>query len=193
MKRLSPEWYGGHAFVHWTYTAQGPKTGWLDANFHARFRELHLHTLARYRLLGLVYCLMPDHLHILWAGLILDSDQDRAASFLHKHLGRAFVERGGALQKQAWDVVLRQKDRERNALLREVFYIAENPVREGLVSAAKDWPYSGAQAAGYPELDWRMPDFHERVWTIYETETKTGAGSRAAPGRNGSAPLPGPG
>jgi hypothetical protein len=82
-----------------------------------------------------------------------------------------------ALQKQAWDVVLREKDRERNAVLRTVFYIAENPARGGVASTGKDWPYSGAQAAGYPELDWRMADFHERVWTIFETETTRGARS----------------
>jgi REP element-mobilizing transposase RayT len=101
MKRLSPEWYRGHAFVHWTYTAQDRRSGWLDAAFHARFREVQLHTLARYRLLCPIYCLMPDHLHALWAGLSPDSDQDRAASFFHKHLGRAFVDRGFALGASA--------------------------------------------------------------------------------------------
>ena len=172
MKRLAPEWYRGRTFVFWTYTVQDRRTGWLDDRFHASFREIQLHTLARYQLVCLSYCLMPDHVHLLWAGLAPDSDQDRAASFFHKYTGRALHARGYKWQKQAWDVVLREKDRERGALVGTVFYIAENPVRKGYARQASDWSWSGAQASGYPELDWRMPDFHSRVWKIYETEVR---------------------
>lgn len=172
MKRLAPEWYRGLAFAHWTFTIQDARTGWLDAAFHARFREIQLHALCRYRLLCLGYCLMPDHMHAVWAGLAPESDQDRAASFVHKYIGRVLCERGFELQKQAWDVVLREKDRERGALVAVAHYIAENPVRKGLVAAAPSWPYSGAQAAGYPELDWRTSDFPERVWSVYEAEVR---------------------
>jgi REP element-mobilizing transposase RayT len=114
---------------------------------------------------------MPDHLHVLWAGLAPESDQHRAGAFVHKFLTRALRERGFQLQKQEWDVVLREKDRERGALANEAFYVAENPVREKLVTAAADWPYSGAQAPGYPEFDWRIADFAKRLWHIYDLET----------------------
>jgi REP element-mobilizing transposase RayT len=172
MKRLAPEWYRGLTFVFWTYTIQDRRTGWLDEMWHARFREVQLHTLARYRLMCLSYCVMPDHLHLLWAGLAPDSDQDAAASFFHKYSGRTLIPRGVAWQKQAWDVVLRERDRERGALTSTAFYIAENPVRKNLVAHTADWTWSGAQAAGYPDLDWRMPDYHVRMWKIYETEIR---------------------
>ena len=32
------------------------------------------------------YCLMPDHLHLVWMGLKLESDQLNGMAFLRKHL-----------------------------------------------------------------------------------------------------------
>ena len=170
MKRLAPEWYRGLAFVFWTLTETKRRTAWLDDAFHASFREIQLHTLARYRLICLSYCLMPDHLHVLWAGVSPASDQNVAAAFFHKYLGFVMRARRCAWQKQAWDVVLREADRERDALNRTIRYIVENPLRKNLVEQPEDWPWSGVQAPGYPELDWRLPDFHHRLWTIYELE-----------------------
>lgn len=236
MRRLPPAFYQGYAFVHWNMTLQERSCGWLSPAFHQRFREIQLHTLSRYRLLCLCYCLMPDHLHLLWAGLDADSDQDRAATFFRKYLNRALAEAGAArlsapedaeavlakagagsgsapssvrgaarliapgseetamekagagsgsapegtpgaarlsapvLQKQAWDVVLREQDRARGAVEKLLFYITENPVRKGHVSAAQAWAFSGSQAAGFPDLDWRDEQFRARLWSIYETE-----------------------
>ena len=172
MKRMAPEWYHGHAFVHWSMTIARRRTGWLNNEFHQRFREIHLHTLVRYRLLCLTYCLMPDHLHLLWAGLARGSDQDRGAAFLRTYVTRELTQGAFTFQKQPWDVILRGPDRERDAVSRTAFYIAENPVRAALVPEAGQWPYSGAQAAGYPDLDWRQPNFRERIWTIYEEELR---------------------
>jgi REP element-mobilizing transposase RayT len=172
MKRLAPEHYRGLAFVHWSFTIRDRRTGWLDDVLHARYRELQLHALCRYGLLCLAYCLMPDHIHALWAGLGSHSDQDRAGSFLRKYLARALRERGFDLQKQAWDVVVREEDRGRGALTKAAYYVLENPVRGRLVSEAAAWNWSGAQAAGYPDLDWRMADFPERLWSIYEGEVR---------------------
>jgi putative transposase len=180
MKRLSPERYQGLSFVHWTFSIADRRTGWLTPTLHAQFREIQLHALVRYRLLCLSYCLMPDHVHALWAGLAMESDQSRAASFLHKYLGRLLSECGFDLQKQAWDVVLREKQRERGALTRTAYYIVQNPVRKELTAAGAVWPFSGSQAAGYPDLDWRAGNFEERVWGIYEAEVKSAElGTRA--------------
>lgn len=172
MKRLSPEYYRGYAFVHWSMTLHDRRTGWLTDAFHARFRELHLHALSRHGLLCPIYCLMPDHLHLLWLGLAPVSDQDKAASFFRRYLNEALGASGVELQRQTWDVVLREKDRERDAVLKTVFYIAENPVRAGLVPRARNWPFSGSQAAGYPQFDWREPDYGEKAWKIYEAEVR---------------------
>ncbi len=208
MARLPDEHYLGHSFVHWSMAMDGRKTGWLSPLFHAQFREIQFHTLTRHRLICLVYCLMPDHLHMLWAGLAADSNQNNAAIFFRRYLNKALAGCGAEsvtipsaaipcpngtltrsapfrLQKQAWDVVLREKDRERDAIERLLFYITENPVRAELVSDARAWSYSGAQAAGFPELDWRQSDFTERLWKIYWSEReKYGAESVTIPSAN---------
>jgi len=172
MKRLPPEFYRGHAFVHWNMTMAGRREGWLDAEVLGRLREVQLHTLSRYGLLCPVYCLMPDHLHFVWFGLSESSDQDRAGNFFRRYFNAVLQTKGQGLQKQAWDVVLREKDWERGAVVKVCFYIAENPVRAGLVSNAAEWKFSGSVAAGYPDFDWRQSDVAERLWTIYAGEVE---------------------
>ena len=184
MKRRPPAYYRGRAFVHWSMTIAGRRRGWLTDVFQARFREIHLHTLSCHDLFCPVYCLMPDHMHLFWMGLGSASDQNKAAAFFRRHLNAVLRAGGFELQKQPWDVVLRGKDCERGAILQAVFYITENPVRAGLTREARSWPFSGSQAAGYPQFDWRDPDFSEKIWRIYAAEVR-----RRMPGGCGSEPV----
>ena len=75
LPRLRREFYQADAVVFWTMPIAHRAQGWLDATFHATFRELTLHAAAREGLLCPAYCLMPDHLHFVWMGLRLDTDQ----------------------------------------------------------------------------------------------------------------------
>jgi hypothetical protein len=77
---------------------------------------------------------------------------------------------GFLLQKQAYDNVLRERDRARNAAEKLLFYIAENPVRDELVEDAGDWGYSESLAVGYPDFDWRDEVFPKRLWRIVTCE-----------------------
>jgi REP element-mobilizing transposase RayT len=172
MKRLSSLFYKGHTFVLWNMTIDERKTGWLDAEIAWRFREIQLHTLSRFGLMCHSYCLMPDHMHFLWCGLAESSDQNSAATFFRRHMNAVLGDRGVKFQRQPWDAVLKEKDRERDAVLRAAFYVVENPARAGLVSESRDWPYSGSQVAGYPRFDWRDADFPEKVWRIYDAEIR---------------------
>ena len=117
LPRLDPRWYQGFAFVHWTMTIKNRATGWLDARFHQRFREVLLHSLMSKMRAGEVacpvYCLMPDHLHLLLIAWDAKADQrERLMPFLRRQLN---AELGGEirLQKQVYDHVLREKDRGR--------------------------------------------------------------------------------
>ncbi len=65
------------------------------------------------------------------------------------------------------DHVLTEDERQEDALQGVCFYIRENPVRAGLVADSSQWPYWGALAAGYPDLDPREDGFWERFWGIY--------------------------
>jgi len=75
LPRLPREYYQADAVVHWTLPISHRQQGWLTDPFHAAFRELMLHTADREGLLCPAYCLMPDHLHLIWMGLRRDSDQ----------------------------------------------------------------------------------------------------------------------
>jgi REP element-mobilizing transposase RayT len=191
LRRLSPESYRGLAMVHWTLTVADRRTGWLDARAHACWREALLHTLARYALAAPVYCLMPDHVHVLLVGMAERSDQQRALSFLRRYSARMFVPDGSenadekenpdgsgsasatgqhpGWQKQAYDHVLREEERRGDAFKAVAHYIVENPVRAGLVNTADAWRFSGAVVAGWPALDWRQSDFWDRWWRIFAT------------------------
>jgi hypothetical protein len=72
-----------------------------------------LHAAARKGLLCPAYCLMPDHLHLVWMGLRHDTDQRNGLKFLRSQLGRSL--RPGRFQHQPHDHVLKPKERQRHA------------------------------------------------------------------------------
>jgi hypothetical protein len=172
LPRLDPELYQGFAVVQWTITLERRATGWLDDRFHLLFRELLLHAAARENLFCPVYVLMHDHLHLLWMGLRVDSDQRNAMKFLRKHLAVEMERRSPTgvefeLQKQSHDSVLRVKDRMRGAFEKSCFYVLDNPRRKGLVKHPREWPWLGAVVPGYPFLHPLGEDFWELFWKIY--------------------------
>ena len=73
--RLPAEAYRGDTAVHWSLTMKGRRQGWLNPIFLYRFRELLTHTAFRYGIVCPIYCLMPDHFHMVWMGLFKESDQ----------------------------------------------------------------------------------------------------------------------
>jgi len=103
LPRLQPEFYQGAAAVHWTLTLFDRGSGWLTGSFHQKFRELLLHVAAREGLFCPAYCLMPDHLHLLWMGLRVDTDQRIGMTFLRTHLKPLLLPH--RLQPQAYDHV----------------------------------------------------------------------------------------
>ncbi len=142
------------------------QTGWLTPEFHDRFRMIMLHALARHGLACPAYCLMPDHLHLMWAGLCEASDQRSACAFFRRHLNRLLSPR--RLQAQAYDHVLRPAESAAEALSATTRYVLENPVRAGLCEDWREYRYSNALIAGFPELDIRQPDFWRIFWQAFE-------------------------
>lgn len=167
LPRLAPEWYRGRAWVLWTLTLDDRATGWLDALHHARLRELLVHALARHNLACPAYCAMPDHLHLLWAGLGPTSDQRPAMRLLRTAWNAELRLRGFRLQRQAHDHVLRDHERTRGAVASAAHYIWENPVRGNLVAAWGAYGFSGAVVPGYPGLDPRDDAFWDVFWRVY--------------------------
>ena len=118
------------------------------------------------------YCLMPDHAHFLWIGASPGSDQKAAAAFFRRHWNLDLRQRGYALQKQAYDHVLNEHERNPDAFEDTRMYILKNPERARLVADWMDWQYSGALGPGYPDLDPRKEDALGRFWLAYSAELK---------------------
>ncbi len=169
LRRLSPEHYRGQAFVHWSMTIDDRKKGWLVPVFYYKFREILTHTLFRYGLCCPIYCCMPDHLHLLWIGILDGSDQRNAVKFFRKQVNPVLEKLESRFQKQPYDHVLREEERDRDAFEIVVEYIARNPERAGLVKpdGFQQYPYTGSLVPGYPELALWQHAFWERFWRIY--------------------------
>jgi putative transposase len=178
LRRLPTGFYRGIGAVHWQMTIQDRAQGWLRPEFHARFREVLLHTMARHDLVCPIYCLMPDHMHLVWMGVSHDSDQKLAAKFFREHVN-ALLHRslnGIRFQKQAYDHVLRQSEQGADAVREMAWYIQQNPVRAGLVVGASEWPYLSCMVPGYPTFHPLQEKYWERFWKIRAamTEQKRG-------------------
>ena len=165
--------------VHWTLTTYDRQAGWLTPALHQQFRELLFHAAAREGLVGPIYCLMPDHLHLVWMGLRLDSDQRNGMAFLRTYLELAL--KPAKFQPQAHDNVLREEERKRNAFAKVCWYIVANPVRAGLIGETESWPYTGCSVPGYPSLNPMRAEFWPQFWKVYQTLRQPDAGNIKRP------------
>ena len=163
LKRLLPGFYRGQACVHWTMTIEERKTGWLVPIFYYKFRELLTHTMFRYGICCPVFCLMPDHMHFLWLGILDTADQRWAMKFFRGQLKPVLEKLNVRLQDQPYDHVLREDERQLAALQTIVEYIARNPERKELVpvDGFRNYAYTGCLIPGYPDLKPFQPDYWE--------------------------------
>jgi putative transposase len=182
LPRLSAEFYQGDAVVHWTLTIFDRDTGWLNESFHLRFREVMLHAAAREGLFCPVYCLMPDHIHLIWIGLRPETDQRTGMTFLRTHL-KSFLA-PFKFQPQAYDHVLRDEERKQNAFAKICFYILANPVRAGLIKETERWSFCGAVVPGYPALHPLDEIFWPLFWKLHRSACTPDAGQRRLPVRS---------
>jgi putative transposase len=179
LPRLPREHYQGDAVVLWTLTVFDRAKGWLNEKFHNRFRELLFHTAAREGLVCPVYCLMPDHLHLVWMGLRKDTDQLNGMAFLRTHLAPELEP--ARFQPQAHDHVLREEERRRNAFAKVCSYIIANPVRAGLTVESSPLPFTDCVVAGYPKLNPQAEEFWPKFWQIYAKLRKSDSGNIKRP------------
>lgn len=170
LPRLAREDYRGLAVVHWVHTIADRSTGWLDAEFHHRFREILLHAAARRQFLCPAYCLMPDHLHLVWMGTRPATDLYLANRWLRREINHQLRGKDCRLQHQAYDRVLRPQERRRHAFESLVAYVLENPIRSGISNRSA---YTGMVVPGYPSLRHSLldhPDDWDPFWKIYQRE-----------------------
>jgi REP element-mobilizing transposase RayT len=169
LRRLPPEHYRGQAYVHWSMTMADRKTGWLIPEFYYQFREILTHTLFRYGLCCPIYCCMPDHIHLLWVGILNGSDQRNAAKFFRTQINPMLQRLGARFQQQPYEHVLREEERDRMALENVFEYIARNPERAELVppDGFREYRYTGCLVPGFPDLSPWQNDYWDLFWRVY--------------------------
>ena len=179
LPRLPREYYQADAVVFWTLTVFDKAKGWLTAAFHQHFQKLMLHAAAREGLVCPIYCLMPDHIHLVWMGLRLDSDQINGMAFLRTYLEPELSP--AKFQPQPQDEVLREEQRKRNAFAKVCHYIAANPVRAELIGEKDVWPFTGCVIPGYPNLNFLDEDYWSKFWRIFAKLRQPDAGNIKRP------------
>ena len=179
LPRLSREHYQGDAVVFWTLTVFDKAKGWLTSAFHQRFQNLMLHAAACESLVCPIYCLMPDHIHLVWMGLRRDSDQINGMAFLRTHLEPELSP--AKFQPQPQDEVLRGEQRKRNAFAKVCFYLAANPARAELIGEQEVWPFTGCVIPGYPKLNPLDEDYWSKFWRIFVKLRQPDAGNIRRP------------
>ncbi len=182
LPRLRREFYEGDAVVFWTLPVAHRAQGWLNDSFHGAFREMTLHSAAREGLLCPAYCLMPDHLHLVWMGLRRETNQRNGMKFFRAQLG-AFL-KSATFQHQAHDHVLTLAERQRSRFSVACSdYVLLNAYRAGLVKEPSDWPYQGAVVPGYPRVNPFEADFWPWFWKRYAEARGPGVEKRVLPRR----------
>ena len=89
-----------------------------------------------------VYCLMPDHLHLLISPLESGVNISKfVGSFKSKttRIAWEYGLRGKVWQGRFYDHIIRKTE----SLQKAGEYILNNPVRKGLVAKLEDYPFSG--------------------------------------------------
>jgi REP element-mobilizing transposase RayT len=104
-----------------------------------------LRTATRFRIALLAYCLMPDHVHIIFAGRSGDADLAGAIARWRQLTGRRHRVRSG---RTLWKPRCREWPLTDIAGIRDAAaFIVDEPVRMGLSRRAEHYAWSGAPAS----------------------------------------------
>jgi len=104
---------------------------------------------SRFKFALIAYCFMPDHLHLLLVG-------DETSSL--KSFVKIFKQRSGFCFRRQFNIPLWQPSyydhvlRREESLKKVARYILENPVRKGLVTDFKEYPFLGSMVFDLSEL-----------------------------------------
>jgi putative DNA methylase len=103
----------------------------------------------RYRLIA--WCVMPNHVHVIFEPLAIDSSSPHetwslaklvhswkswSANLINTRMGRS----GAVWQRDFYDRYIRDEEH----FLRALNYVHDNPVKAKLVAEAEKWPFSSA-------------------------------------------------
>ena len=140
--RLPRDCYRGEVAVAFTACVAERRPLFQDAITIHAFVELLRASAQKHGCLVMVYCFMPDHVHLILSGTGPGSDAWRAMVDFKQQTGYWLRRqtRETSWQKDFYDHIVR-RDEDMAAQAR---YVAENPVRRGFVAHWRDYPFTGA-------------------------------------------------
>ena len=147
MRRKPPPRLKGFDYIGWhrfllTICTRGRKPVFQETTFAPRAADLLLECADQYSFSVIVYCFMPDHVHVL-----ATAERDHAD---FREFARVFKQTTAFHAKQELRVHLWQRSFHDHVLRSDestelaAGYILANPVRKGLVEHPEQYPYLGS-------------------------------------------------
>jgi putative transposase len=85
------------------------------------------------------YLVMPDHLHLFCAPHVLSFTLENWVTYWHRQFRRLHKDPQARFQPHPFHHRLRQQENYTD----KWNYVRQNPLRQGLIKDAADWPYQG--------------------------------------------------
>ncbi len=110
-----------------------------------------LEALQQFECNALVYLFMPDHLHLLLEAKSAESDVRKVVNLFKQKTGYWLSQSHSVhrWQKGYFDHILRSEE----DIMKQFEYILENPVRKGIVTDWKNYPYKGSTVYDLDRID----------------------------------------
>ena len=138
-RRLDSFDYRGPYAYSLTFCTYARELLFSDARAVRRVERHMMRTAAERDFALLAYTFMPDHLHLLVQGQTDHADLRRFCKVTRQR-GTFAMTRGRTIWEDGFFEHTLRADEDVDTVAR---YIANNPVRAGLVERAEDWPFSG--------------------------------------------------
>jgi putative transposase len=139
--RLARERYQGEVAVSITTCFENAGTAFVSGDIVKQFVSFLTQKVREARCRVPVYCFMPEHLHLIIRGTCDEADVLTAMYAFKQQTGFWFRKHSPyRWQKDFHDHIIRS-DEDLDAHIR---YIANNPVRRGLVESWGQYPFTGA-------------------------------------------------
>ena len=154
--RLAMETYRGEVAATFTSCIVGKRELFVSENTVAIFRQALRCASDYHQCQVLIYCSMPDHLHLALRGTTASSDLWKTMTLFKQTTGYWLAHHlpGVKWQKDFFDHVLRGEDE----VLKHLRYVAENPVRRGLAKEWHAYPFTGSDTLDLRAVFWEGPD-----------------------------------
>lgn len=150
--RLSRELYAEpQRITSITLSTLHRETLFANHDLTAEFVESLRNNAIRCQVSLLIYCFMPDHVHLL----VQNGKQSDLIRFINSYkswttrVAWRYGFEGSVWQRSFYDHLLRDDE----SVERHIRYIIENPVRAGIVDTWIEYPYTGSFALDLREFD----------------------------------------